>query len=87
MLYALDLTVLNIDRDKRLSTSLRVARIRPQSRTNYAMLASLACRTKRSIEYIRRAAPCSALPTPGNEGLWLRKRGYAATCVALAALS
>ena len=38
----------NLDGDKRLSTSLRVARIRPKSRTSYAMLASLTCGTKHS---------------------------------------
>ena len=63
------------------------------------MLASLACRTKRSIEYVRHAAPRSAPPpkSPAHAwergyaalclGLWLGKCGYAATRVALAALS
>ena len=67
--------------DKRLSTSLRVARIRPQSRTNYAMLASLACRTKRSIEYVRHAAPRSAPPPKSPAHAW--ERGYAAPYLGL----
>ena len=97
---ALDFTVLKPrPGDKRLIASLREARIRPKSRANYATLASLACGTKRSIECVRYAAPRppkslaapSLVPRPGNESmylrLWLGKRGYAATRVALAALS
>ena len=63
----------NLDGDKRLSASVRVARIRPKSRTNYAMLASLACGNKHSIstsDTQLHVVPLPlAPPTPGNEAM------------------